>query len=42
MRVEGQIYKTASDIFILPRDFIVTFQSSMMILPHFFTLKDHY
>ena len=39
---EGQIYKTLPWIFyFLPRDLIMIFQSFVMILPRFSTLKDH-
>ena len=35
MKEEGPIYKT------LPRDLVMIFQSLVMILPRFSTLKDH-
>ena len=39
MKEEGQIYKTLPQIFIFwPRDLVMIFQSSVMILP---LLKDH-
>ena len=42
MKEEGQIYQTLPRIFlILPRDLVRIFQSFIMILPRFSTLKDH-
>ena len=40
-RRRAYLQKNASDFLILPRDEIMIFQSLVMILPHFSTLKDH-
>ena len=42
MKEEAQIYNMLPQIFkFLPRDLVMIFQSSVMILPRFSTLKDH-
>ena len=35
------LQKSASDFLIFPRDLVMIFQSLVMILPRFSTLKDH-